>query len=126
MAGRRAVYGVGGANLLFLPIAAKLKFLVKRRIRRLEMITEGMIGIATAASRQRLVRDRLERLGRSPLMSDSGKSFMPRSRNQAGGFQVCVSAFILGLALPKAVIQLPSASILMTCEWMSHTRLPER
>lgn len=44
------VYGVGGANLLFLPIAGKLKFLVKRRIRRLEMITEGMIGIAVLES----------------------------------------------------------------------------
>lgn len=44
------VYGVGGANLLLLPIAAKLKFLVKRRMRRLEMITEGMIGIAVLES----------------------------------------------------------------------------
>ena len=44
------VYGVGSANLLFLPISAKLKFLVKRRIRRLEMITEGMIGIAVLES----------------------------------------------------------------------------
>jgi chemotaxis protein MotA len=44
------VYGVGGANLVLLPIAAKLKFLVKRRIRRLEMITEGMIGIAVLES----------------------------------------------------------------------------
>jgi chemotaxis protein MotA len=44
------VYGVGSANLLFLPTAGKLKFLVKRRIRRLEMITEGMIGIAVLES----------------------------------------------------------------------------
>ena len=44
------VYGVGCANLLFLPIAAKLKYLVKRRVRRLEMITEGMIGIAVLES----------------------------------------------------------------------------
>jgi chemotaxis protein MotA len=44
------VYGVGSANLLLLPIAAKLKYLVKRRIRRLEMITEGMIGIAVLES----------------------------------------------------------------------------
>jgi chemotaxis protein MotA len=44
------VYGVGSANLLFLPIAAKLKFLVRQRIRRLEMITEGMIGIAVLES----------------------------------------------------------------------------
>jgi chemotaxis protein MotA len=40
------VYGVGAANLICLPIGNKLKVLVRRRIRRLEMITEGMIGIA--------------------------------------------------------------------------------
>ena len=44
------VYGVGSANLLFLPMASKLKFHVKRRVRRLEMITEGMIGIAVLES----------------------------------------------------------------------------
>ena len=44
------VYGVGGANLFCLPVASKLKFLVKRRVRRLEMITEGMIGIAILES----------------------------------------------------------------------------
>lgn len=44
------VYGVGSANLLFLPIASKLKFHVKRRVRRFEMITEGMIGIAVLES----------------------------------------------------------------------------
>jgi chemotaxis protein MotA len=44
------VYGVGAANLFLLPIAGKLKFLVKRRVRRLEMITEGMVGIAILES----------------------------------------------------------------------------
>jgi chemotaxis protein MotA len=40
------VYGVGVANLLLLPIGNKLKLLVRRRVQRLEMITEGMVGIA--------------------------------------------------------------------------------
>jgi chemotaxis protein MotA len=40
------VYGVGAANMLFLPIGNKLKLLVRRRAQRLEMITEGMVGIA--------------------------------------------------------------------------------
>ncbi len=40
------VYGVGIANMVLLPIGNKLKFLVRRRVQRLEMITEGMIGIA--------------------------------------------------------------------------------
>jgi chemotaxis protein MotA len=48
------VYGVGLANLMFLPVAAKLKFLVKQRVRRLEMITEGMVGIAILESPLRL------------------------------------------------------------------------
>jgi chemotaxis protein MotA len=44
------VYGVGAANLLCLPIASKLKFLVRQRSRTLEMITEGLIGIAVLES----------------------------------------------------------------------------
>ena len=40
------VYGVGAANLICLPIGNKLKVLVRRRMRRLEMITEAMVGIA--------------------------------------------------------------------------------
>lgn len=63
------VYGVGGANLLFLPIGNKLKFLVKRRIRRLEMITEGMIGIAVLESPLQL-----EMRLRSFLEHDTGET----------------------------------------------------
>jgi chemotaxis protein MotA len=40
------VYGVGGANMVCLPVANKLKVLVRRRVRRLEMITEAMVGLA--------------------------------------------------------------------------------
>jgi chemotaxis protein MotA len=40
------VYGVGAANLFCLPMANKLKVLVRRRMRRLEMITEAMVGLA--------------------------------------------------------------------------------
>jgi chemotaxis protein MotA len=40
------VYGVGAANLICLPIGNKLKVLVRRRMRRLEMITEAIVGIA--------------------------------------------------------------------------------
>jgi len=40
------VYGVGAANLICLPIGNKLKLLVRRRMRRLEMITEAMVGMA--------------------------------------------------------------------------------
>jgi chemotaxis protein MotA len=40
------VYGVGAANLICLPIGNKLKVLVRRRMQRLEMIAEAMVGIA--------------------------------------------------------------------------------
>jgi chemotaxis protein MotA len=40
------VYGVGSANLLFLPIAHKLKTLVARQVRRREIVADGLLGIA--------------------------------------------------------------------------------
>ena len=40
------VYGVGTANLLFLPIANKLKSLIARQVRLREMIADGLLGIA--------------------------------------------------------------------------------
>jgi chemotaxis protein MotA len=48
------VYGVGAANLICLPIGNKLKLLVRRRMRRLEMITEAMVGIAIMESPMQL------------------------------------------------------------------------
>jgi chemotaxis protein MotA len=65
------VYGVALANLVLLPVASKLKFHVKRRIRRLEMITEGMIGIAIIES---------------PLQLEMRlRSFMEHSEAASGG-----------------------------------------
>jgi chemotaxis protein MotA len=40
------VYGVGSANLLFLPIANKLKSLIGGEVRRREIIADGLLGIA--------------------------------------------------------------------------------
>ncbi|PHV11551.1 flagellar motor protein [Chitinimonas sp. BJB300] len=40
------IYGVGFANLFFLPIGNKLKQLIAAEIRRRDMVTEGLIGIA--------------------------------------------------------------------------------
>ena len=40
------VYGVGSANLVFLPIAGKLKLLAKWRVRTMEMVLEGLVGMA--------------------------------------------------------------------------------
>ncbi|MAR90570.1 MAG: flagellar motor protein [Pseudomonadota bacterium] len=40
------IYGVGAANLIFLPIAAKLKTTIKARSNQREMVIEGLIAIA--------------------------------------------------------------------------------
>jgi chemotaxis protein MotA len=40
------VYGVGSANLLFLPIAHKLKTLIGSQVRRREIIADGLLGVA--------------------------------------------------------------------------------
>lgn len=40
------IYGVGLANLVFLPIANRIKFTIARRVTEREMICDGLIGIA--------------------------------------------------------------------------------
>jgi len=40
------IYGVGGANLFLLPIAAKLKSVVNRQVSHNEMILDGLVSIA--------------------------------------------------------------------------------
>ena len=40
------IYGVGSANLLFLPIANKLKSVIAREVRLKEMIADGFAAIA--------------------------------------------------------------------------------
>ena len=40
------IYGIGSANLFFLPIAAKLKAVIKSQTQAREMIVEGLIAIA--------------------------------------------------------------------------------
>jgi len=40
------IYGVGLANLVFLPIANKIKFSIARRVNEREIICDGLIGIA--------------------------------------------------------------------------------
>jgi chemotaxis protein MotA len=42
------IYGVGSANLLFLPIAGKLKILIAREVNRREMLIDGLCMIANA------------------------------------------------------------------------------
>jgi chemotaxis protein MotA len=40
------IYGIASANLFFLPVAAKLKSVIRQRARCQELIIEGLIAIA--------------------------------------------------------------------------------
>ena len=53
------VYGVGTANLLFLPIASKLKMLIGREVRRREIVADGLLGIANGEN-PKLIETRLQ------------------------------------------------------------------
>lgn len=52
------IYGVGLANLVFLPIAGRLKLLVGRETFRHELLIEALVGIATGEN-PRTIEDRL-------------------------------------------------------------------
>lgn len=53
------LYGVGSANLVFLPIARKLQAMIARHVAMREMIAEGMLGIARGEN-PRIIQRRLE------------------------------------------------------------------
>ena len=53
------VYGVGSANLLFLPLAGNIKIKIKTKTLFKELTIEGLIGIATGEN-PRLLREKLE------------------------------------------------------------------
>lgn len=52
------VYGVGSANLIFLPIANKLKALIKRQVMHRELVQDGLLGIANGEN-PKLIESRL-------------------------------------------------------------------
>ncbi|HRK77443.1 MAG TPA: flagellar motor protein [Thiobacillus sp.] len=53
------IYGVGLANLVFLPIANKIKFTIARRVTEREIICDGLIGIAQGDN-PRIIETRLK------------------------------------------------------------------
>lgn len=59
------VYGVGAANLVFLPIAAKLKHRADKRAMRGEMILDGVLAIQDGLS-PRLVEEKLQAYQQRP------------------------------------------------------------
>jgi len=52
------VYGVGSANLVFLPMANKLKTLIKRQVLERELVVDGLLGIANGEN-PKLIESRL-------------------------------------------------------------------
>lgn len=53
------IYGVGAANLLFLPVASKIKAIVRSRSNQREMMIEGLIAIADGEN-PRTIESKLE------------------------------------------------------------------
>lgn len=53
------IYGVGLANLVFLPIANRIKFTIARRVTEHEIISDGLIGIAQGDN-PRIIETRLK------------------------------------------------------------------
>ena len=53
------IYGVGAANLLFLPVANKLKSIINAQVRHRELILDGLLGIANGEN-PKLIGARLE------------------------------------------------------------------
>ncbi len=53
------IYGVGGANLIFLPIAGKLRYHVNRQVRLKEMYIEGIVAIANGEN-PRMIEAKLQ------------------------------------------------------------------
>jgi chemotaxis protein MotA len=53
------IYGVGSANLLFLPVAGKLKTVIGREVKRREMLIDGLVAIANGDN-PRIIQGRLE------------------------------------------------------------------
>lgn len=53
------IYGVGLANLVYLPIAAKLKYYIMRMVSTREMVVDGLVGIAVGDN-PRIIEGRLK------------------------------------------------------------------
>jgi chemotaxis protein MotA len=53
------IYGVGLANLIFLPIAGKLKYYISRMVASKSMVIDGLVGIAVGDN-PRIIEARLK------------------------------------------------------------------
>jgi chemotaxis protein MotA len=78
------VYGVGSANIFFLPAAGKLRARVRDVLLANEMILEGVIGIVEGLN-PTLIRMKLESYNRQPLKKAKAKSGKEAAEGQKAG-----------------------------------------
>jgi chemotaxis protein MotA len=76
------VYGVGSANIFFLPIASKLRARLREAVLIREMVLEGVSGIAQG-SNPTLVRIKLESFSPPPAKPKEGKKTSKPGRPEA-------------------------------------------
>lgn len=67
------VYGVGSANIIFLPAAGKLRARVRKALLENEMVLEGIIGIVEGLN-PTLIRLKLEAYDREPAAPEKSKA----------------------------------------------------
>ncbi len=67
------IYGVGAANLLFIPISTKLKTLVNNEVNYREMIVEGLVSIAEGENPRNIQRKLEGYLDKTRVDDDAGE-----------------------------------------------------
>jgi chemotaxis protein MotA len=77
------IYGVGLANLVYLPMANKLKTHINRLIVQREMIVDGLVGIANGDN-PRIIESRLARLHLLAMARENARGRARQSRALAG------------------------------------------
>jgi chemotaxis protein MotA len=70
------LYGVGSANLLFLPAASKLRIRAKMRLRNQELVMEGVAAVLDGLN-PTMIRRRLATFLPHPPLAERAKAAMP-------------------------------------------------
>ena len=77
------VYGVGSANIFFLPAGNKLKARMRRAIHLRELVLEGVSGIVEGLN-PKLIRSKLEAYAREESSKKNAKVAKPAKEKPAG------------------------------------------
>ncbi len=85
------VYGVGVANLFFLPLANKIKARVHEAVQTRELMLEGVIGIVEGLN-PKLIRSKLQAYTQATTGSKTGRAGAPARSSVAAGAGATASA----------------------------------